>query len=250
MNFNLYTRLLISTIFFCNMLFCEANTDLASLKKIVKKKDAVLKTITTDSFFLQSVEQIKNRSDILRVYIEGDGLGYIHNLPAKNPSPKKLTLLKLMFLDPYPDKLYLARPCQFIQGKQCHPDIWTKKRYGKAVFTALNDALTHIKSQGSWTAFELIGYSGGAVFALLLAANRSDIQSVRTIAGNILPNFTDQLHHLVPSSFSLNPLKQKDKLISIPQWHFIGAQDRLITPAIIKKYLSQLSNTRCIQYAV
>ena len=45
----------------------------------------------------------------------------------------------------------------------------------------LHDSLTKNKNNK----FNLIAYSGGASIALMLGANREDIHSIRTIAGNL-----------------------------------------------------------------
>lgn len=226
------------------------STPLAQLKKIAALNSAKLKKIETHHFDLQSVQKLTGKTKILRVYIEGDGLGYQHNVASEDPSPKNLMLIKLMFLDRYSDKLYLARPCQFIQKKQCCPDFWTTKRYGLEVFEAFNEALTQIKVQYAYEQFELIGYSGGALITLLLAGSREDIKSVRTISGNLLPALTSQVNHELLSPFDLDPLKYKKKLAWVPQWHFFGGKDPLISADLVKTYVDKLPDARHIHYQI
>lgn len=227
---------------------CTARKPVDNLREQVARHQGITHIVTTPTFNIQTVEQLSHQSRTLRIYIEGDGRAWQRKRPSIDPSPRNLVLLNLMFKDPYPDKLYMARPCQFVKNKQCSSIWWTDKRYSQDVFEAMNTALNKIKARGKWKQFELIGYSGGGTLALLLAAHRNDIVSVRTVAGNVAPYFADRLHGLEPSSEAMDPLQFTEKLQSIPQWHFVGAKDKVVPATIVQHYMASFKDQRCIRY--
>lgn len=73
---------------------------------------------------------LSSHSKILRVYIEGDGHAWeSRTRPSTNPTPRNPVALRLAMADPGADTvLYLARPCQYVQGedrRQCSNRYWT-----------------------------------------------------------------------------------------------------------------------------
>lgn len=184
----------------------------------------------------------------LRVYIEGDGHAWAKkNKMSSDPTPKNRLMHALVSKDPKKDTAYIARPCQFITNNTCTPYLWTFSRYDDTVIKTMNDVLEKIKTQHDYKKIELIGFSGGATIALLLASRRNDILSVRTIAGNLDPQYTNRIHRVSKMPTALNPASETDKLQYIPQWHFIGARDRIINASVFSHYLSKFNRTNCIK---
>lgn len=99
--------------------------------------------------------------------------------------------------DPHPS-VYLARPCQYVQGTNCKRGLWTTERFSKEVPQAESEVLDMLKSQYGVKESEMVGYSGGGAVALLLAATRSDVSQVQTIAGNIDPAAWMETKHITP----------------------------------------------------
>ncbi len=188
------------------------------------------------------------KSSVVRVYIEGDGRAWVRkNRMSTNPTPKNRLVHALMLKDKKVDIAYLGRPCHFHQNSLCRPRVWTFDRYNEDTLNTMNNALSVIKEKQNYQTIELVGFSGGATIALLLAGRRDDISSVRTIAGNLDPVFTNSLHKVTPMPSALNPADHIDTLKSIPQYHFVGADDPVVKPAIVKHYLSLFTDTHCIQ---
>ncbi|MCF6267200.1 MAG: hypothetical protein L3J57_11740 [Desulfuromusa sp.] len=178
-----------------------------------------------------------SHSKVLRVYIEGDGLAWrTRRHLSTDPTPVDPLALRLMLADSTGDKLYVARPCQYIQSPSCAPRFWSSDRYGAEVVNALSEALDRVKLTKGYRQLELVGYSGGASIALLLAAQRSDVLSVRTVAGNLDPDAFCRLHRVTPLTGSLNPVNFADKLQYIPQLHFIGKEDSIVPVDIFNSY--------------
>lgn len=183
----------------------------------------------------------------LRVYLEGDGHAWAtRSQPSLDPSPRDLLVARLAFSDPTPS-LYLARPCQFVTAPGCTNSLWTSRRFGSEVLSSLDGALDLIKARYGNQTFELVGYSGGAALALLLAARRDDVVSVQTLAGNLSPRYWVQLLHLSPLEGSLEPLDYRERLRSITQRHLAGDGDGVVPGAVLHHYLGGLGETRCVQ---
>jgi predicted esterase len=188
---------------------------------------------------------------MLRVYIEGDGLAWrTRRHLSSHPTPVNPVSLRLMLADPSPDKLYIARPCQFIQTDFCQSRFWSTDRYHEDVVAAVSAVISNFKQARGYTQVELVGYSGGATVALLFAARRDDVLSVRTVSGNLDPAEFCRLHHVTPLSGSLNPIDFTASLQSIPQLHFVGEQDSVVPIEIFTSYRGYFDDPQLVKSKV
>lgn len=186
----------------------------------------------------------------LRVYLEGDGYAWATpSQPSLDPSPRHLLVAELAFTDPRPN-LYLARPCQFVSAPACNAAWWTDRRYAEEVVHSLDQALDQLKTRHGNRDFELIGYSGGATLALLLAVRRDDIALVQTLAGNLSPRRWTKRLKLSPLTGSLEPLEQREQLARVPQRHLLGDTDRVIPRALLDEYQQALGPADCLQTVI
>ncbi|HBO9151675.1 TPA: alpha/beta hydrolase [Pseudomonas aeruginosa] len=186
----------------------------------------------------------------LRVYLEGDGHAWATaTQPSLDPTPHNLLVARLAVDDPMPNA-YLARPCQFVMVPSCKPALWTNRRFSQEVVTSLSQALDQLKQRYGNREFELVGYSGGAALALLLAAQRKDVAQVQTLAGNLSPRLWAQMKGLSPLDGSLDPLGYRERLAAIPQRHLVGDADDVVPASLTKAYLEQLSPNVCSQVAL
>jgi len=178
----------------------------------------------------------------LRVYLEGDGHSWATaTQPSLDPSPHNLLVPRLAVDDPTPNA-YLARPCQFVMTAACQPALWTNRRFSLEVVTRLSQALDQLKQRYGNSEFELVGYSGGAALALLLAAQRNDVTQVQTLAGNLSPRLWATMKGLSPLDGSLDPLDYRNRLALLPQRHFIGEADLIIPGKLADKYQQALDS--------
>ncbi|MFU3924536.1 alpha/beta hydrolase [Pseudomonas citronellolis] len=186
----------------------------------------------------------------LRVYLEGDGHAWATaTQPSLDPSPHNLLVARLAVDDPTPNA-YLARPCQFVVAPACEPSLWTHRRFSQEVVTSLSQALDQLKQQYGNREFELVGYSGGAALALLLAAQRDDVSLVQTLAGNLSPRLWAEMKGLSPLGGSLDPLDYRDRLASTPQRHLVGDADNVVPESLAKAYIARLPPYACSQVVV
>jgi dienelactone hydrolase len=191
------------------------------------------------SYFLPS--QTKPSKQLI-VYIEGDGLAWVtKSRVSDNPTPVDPIGLKLALLDRAPS-VYLARPCQYQIAQGCLAKYWTTDRFSEEVIAEENNALNRIKARFGATELTLVGYSGGAAVAALLAARRSDVHKLVTIAGNLDIDVWVSVHRLAKLTNSLNPSDAREQLEKIPQIHFIGGQDKIIDKRVIESFVKGFHN--------
>jgi pimeloyl-ACP methyl ester carboxylesterase len=89
---------------------------------------------------------------------------------------------------------------------------------------------------------ELIGYSGGGALAVLIAARRSDIIALRTIAGNLDPKALCAYHNVSQLDGSMDPLDFAQKVAHIPQRHFVGSDDSTIPHFIARSFVKRMGD--------
>jgi hypothetical protein len=208
--------------------------------------------LQTKIFKLASYQNIKQPGLPVNIYIEGDGKAWHsrRHLSA-DPSPISSTVISLATLDPNPNVVYLARPCQFSPddlNSVCENKYWSLARYSSEIVEAIDSAITQIKQRTKSEQINLIGFSGGGALAILVAANRSDIKSIRTVAGNLDLHAMDKYHKTTPLSESLDPIAVAKKVRHIPQLHFSGKQDKVVPTSIAYNFIqaADLESTKVI----
>lgn len=180
--------------------------------------------------------------DELTVYIEGDGLAWITPYrPSTNPTPINPMGLKLALAHPKGKAAYVGRPCQFVAARAlgCEERYWTNERFSPEVVAAMSRAVDHLKGRMQASAVNLVGYSGGGAIAVLIAAQRGDVQRIVTVAGNLDTHQWTQWHGLGELSGSINPADLSMRVLQIPQWHFAGGRDSNIPPALVHGYAAR-----------
>lgn len=200
--------------------------------------------VHTDHFDLQAFERMHQRNTPATLYIEGDGKAHVgranHIFDATPVNP---VALHLASKDDAINLGYLGRPCQYTEEFKreegdtvfCEDQYWTGEEYSAEIMGGYNQALDVMKKRYGITAFNLVGYDGGANIAAKLAATRKDILSLRTVAPR----------------FDMNVLQDElGALRYIPQHHFIGGADTVTPPAVLHSYLQALGETKCADYTL
>ncbi len=181
----------------------------------------------------------------LRIYIEGDGFAWLNRYqPSVNPTPTDPIALRLAVADSVPNTLYLARPCQYVPltSPPCNTLIWTDHRFHPAVLASYHQALDQMKVKWQAQELELLGFSGGGVIAALLAAQRSDVTLLVTVAAPLSLSTWVNYHQVSPLTGSLNPVDFVTELRSTPQCHFVGQSDTVTPQQIVDDYQQQLAS--------
>lgn len=195
--------------------------------------------IKTHSFTLRAWQSQPKQSNQMHVYIEGDGFSWVtRTQPSRNPTPIYSIVPELAVQDTEVNSVYLARPCQYVslELRSCDKAYWTNSRFSKEVVDSMNDAISQLKIAAKVKDLVLIGYSGGGALAVLIAAQRNDVISIVTIAGNLDHKAWTKHHHLSTLDRSLNPPDYWQSVILVPQIHFVGGVDKIVPVDIYKSY--------------
>lgn len=200
--------------------------------------------VSAGSFRLTLFARVLDPAAPVVVYIEGDGLAWkSRSEPSHDPTPRNPVGLKLAGIDRSPNVIYLARPCQYSWSAKCSATYWTGRRFSEEVIAAMDQALDVLKPPG--VAVHLVGYSGGAAIAILMAARRGDVASIRTVAGNLDSEGVNRAHKVSAMPHSLNPIDEASRVSHIPQRHLVGGMDPVVPPFIADGYVRRSGYDRC-----
>lgn len=209
----------------------------------------VEREIPAGLFNLTAYERMHRRGQPATVYIEGDGLLTADfRMDSKNPTPRNPVSLHLATKDKSKNIAWIARPCQYHGIEGCGANYWGGERFSPEVLTAYNLALDEIRKRYDVTAFDLVGFDGGGAIAAILAAQRPDVLSLRTVAANLDTSVYAKEHGIAPLAGSLNPVDFAATLNDLPQIHYIGGQDKVVSPALLHSYLQAVGPSNCVKY--
>ncbi|MBF0453805.1 MAG: alpha/beta hydrolase [Magnetococcales bacterium] len=229
---------------------CLGSTNRRELAREIAENGSLRgEIIRTDLFNLLSYSRLARPDQPLTVYIEGDGQAWINrHTRSKDPTPRIPVALKLAVLDFAPNVAYLGRPCQFVQRddrRNCRGEFWSQERFSEPVISATNQAIDQLKKRAQATSIHLVGFSGGGAVAVLAAAQRSDVKSIRTLAGNLDHQAFTQFHGVSPLTGSWNPMDVVEKIKTIPQLHFSGSSDTTVPTSIAQSFIDAQGKTGC-----
>lgn len=184
------------------------------------------------------------KGERLTLYLEGDGFAWISaRQPSNDPTPLNPQALHLALAQPAGNAAYLGRPCQYLGAnrKPCRQRYWTGARFSEEVVASLDLAADQLKALADARQLTLVGYSGGAALALLLAARRDDVDEVFSVAGNLDHRAWTERLHLTPLADSLNPAHMRAQLVDVRQRHWVGADDRIVPPQLADHFVAGFS---------
>lgn len=234
-------------------------------KRLTGPTFMVDRELQAGEFVLTLFERIHKRGGSAHVYIEGDDVE-----TGSNPTPKNPIGLHMATRDKSSNVIYIARPCQYsktynkfketpMEDKTCDVKYSKTHRFAPEVIASYNAALDELKKRWGIRSFDLYGHSGGGAIAALLAADRDDITSLTTVAGNLdhkaysnslIRRKTNSKYVFEPLEGSLNPVDVAYKTKDIPQYHYIGGSDDVMPPAALYSYLSAIGPTNCVYYDI
>jgi pimeloyl-ACP methyl ester carboxylesterase len=214
----------------------------AAAGRIAREGGVARISIPASPFTQTAIVRLKRPGAPLQLYIEGDGAAWIDRAwRSSDPTPKNQLVLQLAALDPGENVAYLARPGQYpsADAPPCDPSYWSDRRFTPEVVAAMDAAVEAIAARGKTGRIHLIGYSGGAAIAVLIAAGRPDVASLRTVAGNLDPEGVNRHHGVSPlPRESLDPLAAAAGLCRLPQRHFVGLRDEVVPPSVARTFVT------------
>lgn len=245
----LYLLLLLLLISACSSSF-EVSPALIS-DQIAAKAKLQKAIIPTSHFLILTYGKFQDASHELVVYIEGDGFAWKNRYElSADPTPLRPLVLTLATLDHRRNVLYLSRPCQYEtlrQDARCHPKFWSGQRFSPLVVESLLQAILTFQRKGQ--KLILVGFSGGANLAAILASKLQNVYGLITVAGNLDHEGLHRFHQVSPLQGSLNALDFTKQLQNIPQRHFLGSRDEIIPSFILKNFLKNLSPGPCVLFS-
>lgn len=179
-------------------------------------------------------------SEVVTIYIEGDGAPWpTPFMPPHDPTPLRPVALAMALGDQRPAVVYLGRPCQYLLPealRQCHSVWWIERRFAPQVIAAYDVAIDKMKESFSAHRVRLVGYSGGGVIAMLVAARRKDVASVVTVAAPLAVGAWLTWHGASPLTGSLDPEISLGQRVLPPSLYFVGARDEVVPPFVVQGF--------------
>jgi len=206
--------------------------------------------VRTKASVITVYSRLKDVSAPVNVYIEGDGLAWMSRRKvSRDPTPVDPVALRLAVKDPSSNVVYIARPGQYLLfgAGNCDPAYWSSARFSADVVDSISQAIDQACAKIKPVQINIIGYSGGGALAVLVAANRQDIASIRTVAGNLDTRKFTEYHKVSPMDRSLNPADYAQKVSLIPQCHYSGAKDKVVPAFVAASYLGRVKDSSCIE---
>lgn len=207
---------------------------------LAAKRGWVADHIATDTFdFVAYAPQRFIPDETLTVYLEGDGFAWVTSTqPSLDPTPRDPLGLRLALAHARGNAAYLARPCQFTDAHRrgCDQRYWTARRFAPEVIRESSKAIDELLQRFGATKLALVGYSGGGAVAALLAARRTDVVRLVTVAGNLDHRAWARHHGIHELHGSLNPADEAAQLGSLSQTHYVGGRDPVIPPALARDW--------------
>ncbi len=235
---------------------CSQNTfRQQTAKRIASPAYMFERNVPAGPFKLTSYEKVRDRGGIVNIYIEDDGTpsdtplvsNVFHSETASNPVG-----LQLAARDKARNVIYLARPCQYagtlVGEDECDLKYIRDERFSRTVIDAYHAALDGLENRYGFSGFNIVGTGGGAAIAAVVAAERDDVLSLRSVAGVLDTDLVKVRNQDTPLVDAVNPVDFKVALANIPQYHFIGGQDAEVHPQVLHSYLSALGYTNCAKY--
>ncbi len=213
--------------------------------------DFRFQTQTVPPYVVASWYKIDAVGQPIKIYIEGDGASFDANgQPTDNPTPNSLFLRKIAAEDPSPNVAYLGRPCQYMQTSACTVTDWTTGRFSPEIVSSMIQSVNALMKKARTDKAVLIGYSGGAQIAGLVAVHQPErVAKVITLAG-VLDNVAWTSHHGdMPLLDSLNLADYKSVFDAIPQTHYVGGRDKVVPAKLTQQFAARPTDVIVVKKA-
>lgn len=139
--------------------------------------------------------------------------------------------------DPSPNVAYLGRPCQYLQTSSCSEKDWTSGRFSEQIITSMDNAVGQLMKKAKTNQVILIGFSGGAQVAGLVAVRHPErIKKLITIAGVLDHEAWTTYHGDMPLNESLNLGDKKEVLQTLNRVHYAGGKDNVVPVSLLQEF--------------
>jgi hypothetical protein len=213
------------------------------------------RTLTVDGYQLKLFERVHDKGTTATVYIEGSGEVWHRGFnPMSDPTPKNPVALALASQDSGKNVLYIGRTCQYGMKKmgadECPQSTLRNRMFNDDMVALYGHVLDEMKQRYHLTGFHLVGFESGGGLATILAANRSDVLSLRTVAGVLDTDMFAKARDIQWVEASLNPVSVVPQLISMPQHHYIAQLDDVVPNDVYHSFAQAFGDDRCLSYTL
>ena len=200
--------------------------------------DMSFQTTPAPPYVIANWYKMERPGEPLKIYIEGDGNAFDSQGQATdNPTPQGLFMRELVAGDPSPNVVYLARPCQYLKPA-CTQKDWTSGRFSKAIIDSMDQTVLSLMKKARTDQVILIGFSGGAQVAGLVAVRHpKQVKHLITISGVLDHKAWTTYHGDAPLTDSLNLADYKQVLKGIPQTHYAGEKDPVVPVRLTQDFV-------------
>lgn len=222
---------------------CASFLLLSACSSIPSTPDGFNKTLveTERMTFLTWEKETAKPEETLRFYIEGNG----------TPNPKKAIALSLAQEDDTKNVIVLSRICQYINNPVCkNKDIWGKEQYHPEILNEMSEILSFYIKKYRPKNIEFVAYADATPIAFYLAQKFGHTKQIITIAG-VLDIPTYARHNKLPKFKNVSSVEVSKHFIStIPQIHYVGSDDNVVTRSMTERFVSNLHNPKNITVKV
>lgn len=236
------------------LLGCAGSTEYTiNADKLALRSDMGMMEVPAERFTLLTYARLRGPGRPVTIYFEDEGRVWFNQRRSTlsiNPTPIDPMALQLAIRDPALNVAYVGRPCQYVElahQRHCGDEYWLARRYSPEVVAAMSKAVDQIKARARAPAVHLVGFGGGAAIAVLVAARRPDVASLRSVAGVLDHRATRGDPRLPPLDGSLNPIDVAGQLARLPQILYSGSRDPEVPPAIAEAYAEAAGPRSCIR---
>lgn len=203
-------------------------------------KEMRFQPVPTMDYTIASWYKITAPGEPLKVYIEGDGHAFNNKgQPTQDPTPRSNFWREIAANDPSPNVVYLARPCQYMKSSTCSEQDWTSGRFSAPVIDAMEVAVLKLMKKAKSDQVILIGYSGGAQVAGLIAVRHpQQVKKWITVAGVIDYQRWAAWHDDEPLMYSIDLSEYLSEIKEINQVHYVGTKDTVVPLELTQKIVT------------
>lgn len=217
------------------------------------------RTMTVDGYQLKAYERTHELGGVATIYIEGSGAVWKKGIRKTlnvtgDPTPENPVGMVLASNDPSKNVIYVGRTCQYgakkIGADECPTDTLTTKMYAPDMVALYGHVLDDLKTRYRFTGFHLVGFESGGGLATILASERSDVLTLRTVAAILDTETFARAKGMTGFDTSLNPVSRVPDLINMPQHHYLAQFDDVVPNEIYHGYAQAFGDNRCLSYTL
>jgi pimeloyl-ACP methyl ester carboxylesterase len=112
--------------------------------------------------------------------------------------------------------------------------------FAEEVVAATDTAISALKRQAGAQKIALVGYSGGGTLAMLVAARRSDVSGITTVAAPLDHGAWTRVQNVSPLAGSIDTTAYLPQLARVRQRHFVGRDDKIVPPNLAGDFIRRL----------